>query len=315
MSDNPQNTTLAEDRGGLLAAITAYTIWGLFPVYFMLTLSVPALELLGHRVLWSVPFCFIILAFRKQLPDVITVLKNPKLMALLALGAIAVASNWGVYIWAVQHGEIFQGSLGYYMMPLLYVLVGVVFLKETLSPLQSLAITLAAIGVLILTVYGGMFPAISLFLAVTFTIYGVVKRSAAVKAMTGLFIETVILFVPAFAMMAYFASQGEMQFMHQGLRIDALIMFAGPLTVLPLVAFAYGARRIKLSTMGILQFVGPTLQFFCGLYFGEDLTRAHILCFIFIWVGVIVFCWDAVRKSRATQLKSRAAQLKTAPRS
>lgn len=295
--DLPHNSP-AEGRNGLLSGIAAYTFWGLFPVYFIITKSVPALELLGHRIIWSVPFCFIILVFRKQLPDVITVIKNRKLMALLMLAAIAVAANWGVYIWAVQHGQIFQGSLGYYIMPLLYILVGVVFFKETLSKLQTVAIVLAAIGVLILTIYGGVFPSISLFLGFTFTTYGVVKRIAAVRAMTGLFVETAILFIPALIVMAYFARQGEMQFLQQGHVINALIIFAGPLTVLPLLAFSFAARRIKLSTLGVLQFIGPTLQFGCAIYFGEDLTRAHILCFIFIWIGVAIFCWDALQKSR-----------------
>jgi len=288
-----------ETRNGLFAGILAYTIWGLFPVYFILTKSVPALELLGHRVLWSVPFCAVILMLRKQLPDVVNVVKNAKLMGVLTIAAIAVAANWGVYIWAVQNGQIFQGSLGYYIMPLLYILVGVVFFKETLTRLQVMAILSAAIGVLILTIYGGVFPSISIFLGVTFTIYGVMKRLASVRAMTGLFVETALLFIPAFVMMAYFARQGDMQFLQQGLGMDTLILFAGPLTVIPLLAFSFAARRIKLSTLGILQFIGPTLQFGCALYFGEVLTRAHILCFMFIWFGVAIFSWDALRRNRA----------------
>ncbi len=292
---------MAQSRNGLISGIAAYVFWGLFPVYFILTKSVPALELLAHRILWSVPFCLVILVFRKQLGDVIQVMKNPKLMALLLAAAIAVAANWGVYIWAVQNAQIFQGSLGYYIMPLLYVVIGVVFFKETLSSLQTLAIICAAIGVLILTIYGGVFPSISLFLGISFTIYGVIKRIAAVRAMTGLFVETTILFLPAFMMMTYLSNQGEMQFTQLGWAIDALILLAGPLTVLPLLAFSYAARRIKLSTLGVLQFIGPTLQFGCAVYFGEDLTLAHILCFTFIWLGVSLFCWDAVRKSRIPQ--------------
>jgi len=294
----PQDTT-HESRKGLLSGLSAYVIWGLFPVYFILMKSVPALELLNHRIIWSVPFCLIVLIFRKQLPDVIQVFKTPKLMGLLALAAIAVAANWGVYIWAVQNGQIFQGSLGYYIMPLFYVLIGVVFFKETLSPLQMTAIISATIGVLILTLYGGVFPSISLFLGVSFTTYGVIKRIAAVRAMTGLFIETTILFIPALAVMFYLSSQNNMQFLHQGAIIDMLILFAGPLTVIPLLAFSFAARRIRLSTLGIIQFIGPTLQFFCAVYFGETFTLAHVLCFTFIWLGVGLFCWDAVRKSRA----------------
>ena len=298
MSVSLENQKLADGKSGLMAALAAYTFWGLFPVYFILTKSVPALELLSHRILWSVPFCLIILIFRKQLPDVIKVIKTPKLMGLLLLAAIAVAINWGTYIWAVQNAQIFQGSLGYYINPLIYVLVGIVFFKETLTRLQTLAIILATIGVLILTIYGGVFPIISLILATSFTIYGVIKRIASVRAMTGLFVETLILFAPAFAFMAYLAGQGQMQFTQQGLSIDFLILLAGPFTVLPLLAFSFAARRIPLSTLGVLQFIGPSLQFGCAIYFGEDLTLAHILCFAFIWCGVILFCWDGLKKSR-----------------
>jgi len=301
MNDPVLNVPPNDGRNGLAAGITAYMIWGLFPVYFILTKSVPALELLGHRIIWSVPFCLLILAVRKQLGDVLNVIKNLKLMLLLLAAAIAVAANWGVYIWAVQNEQIFQGSLGYYIMPLLYVLIGVVFFKETLSKLQSLAIFSATIGVLILTIYGGVFPAISLFLGITFTSYGVIKRIAAVKAMTGLLVETTILLGPALGFMAYLSYQNTMIFTQTGVRLDMLILLSGPLTVLPLLAFSFAARKIKLSTLGVLQFIGPTLQFCCALYFGEDLTVAHILCFTFIWTGVALFCWDALNKTRKVQ--------------
>ena len=298
----------ADMRNGLLCGITAYTIWGLFPIYFILTQSIPALELLGHRIIWSVPFCLSILIYRKQLGDIITVLKNKRLMGLLILAAIAVAANWGVYIWAVQNALIFEASLGYYIMPLFYVMVGVIFFKERLSKLQNYAIMLAAIGVSILIFYGGVFPKIALFLGFSFTAYGIIKRLAAVRAMTGLFIETSLLFLPAVLAMLYFAQQGKMQFTQQGLTMDLLILFAGPLTVLPLLAFAFAARRIALSTLGVLQFIGPTLQFLCALYFGESLTAAHILCFAFIWAGVSLFAYDSLQKNRAIQ-SSKASTL------
>jgi len=300
MPNNPSQQTANDGRKGLIAGVTAYTIWGLFPVYFILTKSVPAFELVGHRIIWSVPFCCLLLLLRKQMSDVLTVIKDAKLMGLLTIAAIIIAANWAIFIWAVQHGQIFQSSLGYYINPLLYVGVGVLFFKETLSPLQVSTIICAAIGVLILTIYGGTFPLISIALSVTFTIYGVVKRLAAVRAMTGLFVETALLFLPALAAMIYYANQGVVEFTQQGLSMDVLIILAGPLTVLPLVAFSFAARRIKMSTLGIIQFISPTLQFLCGLYFGETLSSAHIICFIFIWLGVFIFSWDAIRKSRAS---------------
>ncbi|MEP1229825.1 MAG: EamA family transporter RarD [Litorimonas sp.] len=301
MSAHIQNDSPNDGRNGLFAGLAAYTFWGLFPIYFILTKSIPALELLGYRILWSVPFCFLIIAARKQLPDIIKIIKNVKIMALLTLAAVAIALNWGVYIWAVQHEQIFQASLGYYINPLIYVIVGVVFFKETLSLHQTIAITLACIGVLILTIYGGEFPAISLILAISFTIYGIIKRIASVRAMTGLFIETTILFVPTIIYMTYLFNNASMQFTQQGLEMDVLILLSGPFTVLPLLAFSFAARRIKLSTLGVLQFIGPSLQFVCAYIYGETLTLAHILCFTFIWTGVFIFCWDAIQKSRKAQ--------------
>lgn len=287
-----------QSNKGLWAGVAAYTIWGLFPIYFVLTKSVPALELLSHRIIWSVILCAVVMILRKQLGDIAAIIKNLKLLGLLAIGAAAVAANWGIYIWAVQHGQIFQGSLGYYINPLVYVLVGVVFFQERLSPMQLGAIVLAVLGVLILVAYGGVFPGISLMLAATFTCYGVVKRMANVRVLSGLFVETAILFIPALIFMGVMAKQGQMQFTQNGLGLDILILLAGPITVIPLLAFAFAARRITMSMLGILQFIGPTLQFVCALYFGETLSLAHILCFVFIWLGVGLFCWDSLRKHK-----------------
>ncbi|WP_427451324.1 EamA family transporter RarD [Litorimonas sp. WD9-15] len=287
-----------EGRAGLIAGLTAYTIWGLFPIYFVATKHVPALEILAHRIVWSLPFGLLILLFRKQIAETIKALVTPKTVILLAIAAIALAINWGVYIWAIQQEQIFQGSLGYYINPLLYVLVGVLFFKEKLSALQGLAITFACIGVAILTFKGGVFPAISLILAVTFTTYGVLRKYIVVGAMPGLFIEVTVLLLPAIGTLYYLSQQNGLAWNNAGLETDILLVLAGPLTVLPLLAFAFAARRIKLSTLGILQYLGPTMQFGCALYFGEPFTLAHALCFGFIWLGVGVFAYDAIRSSR-----------------
>ncbi len=297
--DTPKTS---DGKAGVLAGITAYSIWGIFPIYFVLTRVVPATEMVAHRVLWSVPFGLLIILFRKQLPEVFDALKKPKTVALLGLAAIALAINWGVYIWAIQQDQIFQGSLGYYINPLIYVLVGVVFFKEKLSRLQSLSIILALIGVMILTVYGGVFPVISLFLAASFTTYGVIRKQVIIKAMPGLFIETVLMVIPAIMFMTWLSNTGQLQFAEHGTQISLLLVLAGPITVLPLLAFAFAARRMTLSTLGILQYIGPTLQFGCGLYFGETFTLAHALCFGFIWVGIIIYSYDALQKHRRTKI-------------
>lgn len=292
-----QTAAESDDRAGVISGLAAYMMWGLFPIYFVATRHVPALELLANRIVWSIPVGLLILGFRKQIAETLRIVVTPKTLGLLALAAVALAANWGVYIWAIQQDQIFQGSLGYYINPLLYVLVAVVFFGERLSKLQVLAIALAFVGVAILTLKGGVFPAISLFLAASFTLYGVLRKYIAVGAMPGLFIETLTLLLPALAMLLYISQTGKLSMGAYGAGTDVLLLLAGPITVLPLLAFAFAARRIRLSTLGVLQYVGPTLQFACGVYFGEPFTTAHAWCFAFIWAGVGVFAWDAWRKA------------------
>ena len=298
MSAPSNNAQMSENKAGLLSGLTAYLIWGLFPIYFVATKHVPALEILSHRIVWSIPFGFLILLFRRQIGETFKVFATPRTIGLLSIAAIALAANWGVYIWAIQLEQIFQGSLGYYINPLLYVLVGVVFFKETLSRLQGLAILFAFIGVMILTIQGGQFPGISLFLAFSFTTYGVLRKQIDVGAMPGLFIETLVLLLPALVMLAILHNNGTLAWNAHGTNTNVLLLLAGPLTVLPLLAFAFAARRIALSTLGILQYIGPTMQFGCAIYFGETFTTAHAWCFGFIWLGVALFAFDAIRRSR-----------------
>lgn len=294
-----QDREKTDARSGIPAGIIAYTIWGLFPIYFVATRSVDALEILAHRVVWAVPFGFLIILARRQIPDVKRALANHRTLMLLSLAALALSVNWGVYIWAVQNGHIFQGSLGYYINPLMYVLVGVVFLKETLGGLQKFAAILACLGVIVLTVYGGIFPWISLVLAITFTVYGVIRSQVNVGAMPGLLIETLVLFPVGIAYLLWLHHTGNLALTSSNdAGLKALLFLAGPITVLPLMAFAYAARRLKLSTLGFLQYIGPTLQFGCALYYGEDFTFAHALCFTLIWIAVGLFSWDAWRRSR-----------------
>lgn len=289
-----------EAKSGFISGVLAYTMWGLFPIYFVITKSIGPLELLSHRIVWAVPFGLLIILARKQLTDVIRTLKAPKVLLLLALAAMALSLNWGVYIYAVQQDQIFQGSLGYYINPLMYVLVGVIFLGEKLSRLQGLATGLAFLGVLVLTLYGGVFPVISLILAVSFTIYGVIRKQVDIGAMPGLFIETIIMFPMGFLFLLWLYYNGAQDFAASNLSMKLLLIAAGPVTVLPLLAFAFAARRMKLSTLGFLQYIGPTLQFALALYFGETFTIAHAICFSLIWIAVFLFSWDAWRHRQKT---------------
>lgn len=292
----------SESRSGFFSGVLAYTMWGLFPIYFVATRTINPLELLSHRIVWAVPFGLLIILARKQIFGVVRALKQPKVLALLTLAALALSINWGVYIWAIQQDQIFQGSLGYYINPLLYVLVGVVFLGEKLSKLQAVAASLAFLGVIILTVYGGVFPAISLILAATFTIYGVIRKQVNIGAMPGLFIETLVMLPAGALFLLWLHHSGTLDFTSATPAMKGLLIFAGPVTVLPLLAFAFAARRLKLSTLGFLQYIGPTLQFGCALYYGEAFTIAHAICFTFIWLAVLLFSWDAW-KSRPRAVK------------
>jgi len=297
MNSIPPHNTSDELRLGLIAGIMAYTFWGAFPIYFKITEAVGLLEILAHRIVWSLPFALIIIALRRQWTELKRALRTPRLVGLLALAAIALSLNWGVYIYAVQNDQIFQGSLGYFINPLMYVVVGVLFFDEKLSKLQSLSVLLALIGVAILTVYGGVFPYISLILAISFSIYGIIRKQAVVGAIPGLVIETAVLFIPAAAFLIYLGTQSTLSF-GSSAGITGLLLLAGPLTVLPLWAFAIAARKLKLSTLGMLQYIGPTGQFILALYYGESFTIAHAWCFGFIWIGILIYSFDAYR-SRA----------------
>lgn len=296
--NTPVNKVKTDSAAGVVSGIAAYTIWGLFPIYFVLTKSINSLEILGHRIIWAVPFGLLIILMRRQIKDVIAALKDRKTLLLLMLAAIALSINWGVYIWAVQNENIFQGSLGYYINPLMYVLVGVLFFNEGLSRFQGLAVIFAAIGVLILTLYGGQFPYIALILAVSFTLYGVIRSQVDIGAMPGLFIETILLFPVAIIYVYWLDANGNLEFTSTTNHLKGLLVLAGPITVIPLLAFSYGARRLRLSTLGFLQYIGPTLQFFCALYYGEPFRAAHAACFAFIWAAVILFSWDMWRNTR-----------------
>jgi chloramphenicol-sensitive protein RarD len=300
---NPPQLESAADRArnGVVAAFLAYTMWGFLPIYFKILEEVPALEMLIHRIVWGVPFGALIIIVRRQWPEVRQALAKPRTVGLLALAACFIAVNWLTYIIAVQTDHIFQASLGYYINPLIYVLVGVGFMGERLRRNQTAAVLLAAAGVTILTVSGGEFPAISLFLAISFTGYGVIRSRVAIGGMPGLFIETLLLLPLAGGWLGWLMADGSAAFRSEDPVLAAKLLLAGPLTVVPLLFFALAARRLRLSTIGIMQFIAPTLQFLVGLLYGERLTTAHVICFTLIWIAVVLFSFDAWRASRTRE--------------
>jgi chloramphenicol-sensitive protein RarD len=287
-----------DTRDGFIAALICYLIWGLLPIYFVFVSAVAPLEVLLHRIVWAVPFGALIIFSRRQWPEVRRALTHRAMLFWLAVAALFIAINWYVYIYAIQNNQIFQGSLGYYINPLVYVVIGVVFLGERLRSLQIAAVVIATIGVLVLTFSGGQFPAIALTLAFSFSVYGVIRKRIVIGAMPGLFVETILLLPIAMAWLGWLIYSGQSTFGSAGVGMTTLLLIAGPITVVPLLFFALAARRLPLSTIGFMQFLAPTLQFCVGLYYGERLSVAHMICFACIWVAVILFSTDALRAGK-----------------
>ena len=288
----------AEIRSGVLFGLIAYSLWGVFPVYFKWIETVAPTEVLVHRIVWAVPFGALIIFARRQWPEVRAAFADRSRLAWLTLAALSISINWLIYIWAVQNERIFEASLGYYINPLMYVAMGVVLLGERLRRAQIIAVVLAFIGVSYLTISGGVFPWVALSLAALFTAYGVIRKQVAIGAMPGLFIETSLLFPFALAWLCILELNGNASFAAGNSSQSFLLMMAGPITVMPLLLFALSAKRLTLTTIGFMQFLAPTLQFFTGLYYGEKLSPAHIVCFTLIWVAVVFFSYDAVSAGR-----------------
>jgi chloramphenicol-sensitive protein RarD len=292
-------TPASERRLGLACGVAAYAIWGLFPLYLRELDPAGAVEVVAHRIAWSVPFGAAILALRRQWGETLRALRAPRVVLLLALSAVLISVNWLVYVWAVANERVLQASLGYYINPLLFIAAGVFVLKERLTALQGVAVAMAALGVLALIVGAGVFPWPSFILAASFTAYGFVRKTTPVGAMPGLFIETLLLAPFAVGTLLFLAHTGALHFGRHGAGLDALLIAAGPMTVGPLVLFALAARRLSLTTIGFLQYIGPTGQFLLGLYYGEPFTPAHAVCFGLIWSALALTSVDAIGRNRA----------------
>ncbi len=288
------------DRRGLAAAISAYLLWGVFPLYWYLLKDVPSLQIIAHRVIWCGVFVVGYLLLREGFGWLKRALAGRRVLSMLAVSSLLISSNWGIYIWAVTHGRVVDASLGYFINPLVSVLIGVVVLRERLNAVQWASVGIAAVGVLWLAIIHGEPPWIALALAGSFAVYGLIRKIAAVDAVPGLAIESLILFVPALAWLIYSQLHGNGAFGNEPLRQDALLIFGGALTALPLIGFAYGARRIPYSLVGILQYISPTLQLIVGvLLLGEAFDRQQAIGFACIWLALLVYALDGWRTARA----------------
>lgn len=283
---------------GLLAAALAYIIWGLFPLYFRQLSHIGSLELVLHRSVWSLAFVALLLLAQRRWRWLGAALKQPRQVAVFALSALLLSSNWLLYVWAVNHGRVLESSLGYFINPLFNVLLGVLVLGERPRPVQWLAIGIAAAGVLWLTWLAGAPPWIALALASSFGLYGLLKKLAPLGALEGLSLETLLLApltVPALWWLSHHGGSLE----QASLGTWAWLLAAGPLTAVPLLLFAYGAQRIQLGTLGLLQYLGPTLQFLIGVWvFHEPLAPARLAGFALIWLALLVYSGETLWRLR-----------------
>ena len=288
---------------GILYAALAYVAWGLFPLYFRQVAQVPSLEVVMHRTLWSLVFVFAVLAVRRQWAWMAAVLRQPRVLGAFALSAVLLSGNWLTYVWAVQNHHVVDASLGYFILPLVNVALGFAFLHERPRPGQWLAVAVAAAGVLWLTVQAGRLPWIALVLALSFGFYGLLRKVAVLGALEGLALETLVLAPVAAAVLGWWAWQGQGALLQADAPTLGWLLLAGPLTAVPLLLFAAGARLIPLATLGILQYISPSLQFALGVWvFHEPFQPARLAGFVLIWAALCVYTaegWWAGRRGAA----------------
>jgi len=302
-TSNPQSIT-PSDTGkdslhGIFSAIAAFLIWGMSPVYWKLLDAVPAFEILMHRMVWSFVFLVPLLQLQKGWGEFRAVLKNGRVILILCCSTLLISANWFTFIWAVNNDHVLEASLGYYISPLVNVLLGFIFLKERLRRPQTLAVLLVGIAVLNLTIRYGHIPLISLTLAFSFGFYTLVRKIAPVGALMGLAIETFLLSLPALAYLFYIDHAGSGSFGHMGTINSLLIMGTALVTALPLLLYTIGARRLSLASTGFLQYIAPSCTFVLALLlFHEPISRLQILTFVLVWIALAVYSFDTVRSSQ-----------------
>ena len=285
---------------GVLYAGGAFLIWGLGPVYWKAMQAVPATEIIAHRVVWSFAFLAVLTLLQRRTAEFRSAFR-PRILGILLVTSILVSSNWLIYIWAIHHGYLLQASLGYYVTPLINVLLGVVFLKERLTRPQTIAVLLAFAAVTARTVSLGEFPWIALTLGFSFGLYGLIRKVAPVSSLVGLTLETLLLTGPAVGYIGYLHHEGAAALFHVSGAMDALLIGTGVFTAVPLLFFNLGARRLHLSTVGLMQYIAPSCMFLLAvLAYGEPFSAAQALVFVLIWAALAMYSVDSIRAYRRT---------------
>jgi chloramphenicol-sensitive protein RarD len=291
---------------GLLFGVSAYVFWGLFPLYWPLLKPASPLEIVSHRAVWTLVFCIIVLALLRQLKSTLAIMKHPKKMAGLFATTVLISINWLTYIWATNNGHVVEAALGYYINPLIIIAFGVLLLREKMRPLQWAAVGIAAIGVTILTIDYGRLPWVAISLALSWGTYGLLKKKLDLGALEGLTIETLISLIPYGFYLFYLSNQGTGQF-GSGVGLTILLITAGAMTAIPLLLFNGSTTRLPYSTIGLLQYITPTIQFSIGVWINhEEMPTARWIGFVVIWLALVTLGTDLFRSSRA--IDNRIAQ-------
>ncbi|QPC88670.1 EamA family transporter RarD [Mesorhizobium sp. NBSH29] len=298
---------------GFIFAFSAYFFWGILPLYLKLVGHIPAVEVVAHRIIWSVPLAGIVLYLLGRTADVRAALCSPRTLAMAAVTACLITVNWGVYVWAIAADRAVETSLGYYINPLMSVVMGAVFLGERFTRMQMVAVALAACAVLLLTVAGGGLPWVSLVLAVSFTLYGFFRKTLPIGPSQGFFLEVLILCLPALLYLIWLQITGGAHFVASSPENIWLLLGCGPATALPLLLYGFGAKLLKLSTIGLMQYMAPTMVFLIAVFvFGEPFDTVHAIAFGMIWVALAIYTWS-IFASRERHPKTVAQVTQTLP--
>jgi chloramphenicol-sensitive protein RarD len=290
---------LKKQKLGLIYGVSAYVLWGMFPLYWPLLEPANPLEIVSHRAVWTLVFCLIVLAITHALKSTLATFRRPKVAAKLFLASVLISINWLIYIWATNNDHVVEASLGYYINPLIIIAFGVVLLKEKMRRLQWVAVSIASVGVIILTVDYGRLPWVALGLALSWGTYGLVKKQLGLGALEGLAIETMIAFIPYCGYLIFIGSKGEGQF-GNGAGLTILLISAGAVTAIPLLLFNGSTTRLPYSTIGLMQYITPTIQFSIGVWVNnEAMPTARWVGFIFIWLALITLATDLLKSGRS----------------
>jgi chloramphenicol-sensitive protein RarD len=290
---------LKKQKLGLIYGVSAYVLWGMFPLYWPLLEPANPLEIVSHRAVWTLVFCLIVLAITHALKSTLATFRRPKVAAKLFLASVLISINWLIYIWATNNDHVVEASLGYYINPLIIIAFGVVLLKEKMRKMQWIAVSIATVGVIILTVDYGRLPWVALGLALSWGTYGLVKKQLGLGALEGLAIETMIAFIPYCGYLIFIGSKGEGQF-GNGAGLTILLISAGAVTAIPLLLFNGSTTRLPYSTIGLMQYITPTIQFSIGVWVNnEAMPTARWVGFIFIWLALITLATDLLKSGRS----------------